>query len=60
MLLNQFQKLKLASHYHQKAYSACMDESDWFKARAFYEKALVFNPKDETALFNLELIKVVT
>ena len=59
MLLNQSQRLILSSHYHKKAYNACMDESDWFKARIFYEKALIFNPKDEAALFNLELIKII-
>jgi len=36
-----------------------MDESDWFKARIFYEKALILNPKDDVALFNLELIKII-
>lgn len=60
MILNQSQKLKLAFHYHQKAYKACMEESDYFKARLFYEKVLGLHPNDQTALFNLEMIKVIT
>ena len=60
MYLNQFKKLKLAFYYNQKAYKACMEESDYFKARMLYEKALALNPNDYVALFNLDIVKVVT
>jgi tetratricopeptide (TPR) repeat protein len=60
MILNQLIKLRLASYYNQKAYKACMEESDYFKARMLYEKALEFNPNDDVALFNLDIVKVVS
>ena len=60
MQLNQSQKIRLASFYHQKAYKTCMEERDYFKARVFYEKVLELDPSDELAIFNLDILKVIT
>ena len=60
MQLNRPQKIRLASFYHQKAYKICMEETDYFKARVFYEKVLELDPSDELALFNLDVLKVIT
>jgi Flp pilus assembly protein TadD len=59
-MLNDLQKIKLASFYHDRAYKACMEESDYYKARQFYEKTIKLNPADDLARFNLAIIKVVT
>jgi hypothetical protein len=60
MPLNQTQKLKLASFYHENAFQACIDETDYLKVKLLYEKVLSLNPNDEMAKFNLDIIKVIT
>ena len=59
-MLNQTQKIKLACFYHRQAYKAFIEESDYYKAREFYEKTLKLNPFDNLAQFNLDIIKIVT
>jgi lipopolysaccharide biosynthesis regulator YciM len=59
-MLDQRQKIKLASYYHEQAYKACIEKSDYYRAREFYEKTLKLNPADALAQFNLNIIKVVT
>ena len=59
-MLNQIQKIKLALFYHEQAYKACINDSDFFRAKRLYEKTIELNPADEIAQFNLDIIKVVT
>lgn len=59
-MLNKTQNIKLASFYHRQAYKACIEESNYYKARQFYEKTLKLNSSDKLAQFNLDIIKIVT
>ena len=59
MELNQKQNT-LALKYHKKAYEVCINTTDYFKARVLYEKTLELNSFDQVALFNLEILKVIT
>jgi|APGre2960657468_1045069.scaffolds.fasta_scaffold804521_1 hypothetical protein len=59
-MLDQGQKIKIATFYHEQAYKACIEVSNFYKARQFYEKILELDPNDDVAQFNLDIIKVVT
>ena len=59
-MLDQGQKIKLAAFYHGQAYKACIEESNFYKARQFYEKIIKLIPSDNLAQFNLDIIMVVT
>ena len=59
MRLNKSKELRLAYFYNEKAYKTCMDGTDYFKAKVLYEKVLELDSSDETAIFNLELLKVI-